>query len=204
MKQNTKRLYSMMIALAFLVVALIVYFDMLTPAYTDLQAAKGNEISEQALLDNEKQVVTQIQTLLATYQTQSGDQQEINAALPVGPNLAGALAQLYGIGSADNIAIQGVGISTQLTTAAALTEGGVAGAAATGQITKPVGSITFTLTVAGSYESIKSFISDLETNMRFFDVGQVSLQPVSSGSSKSGGTDLFTASLSVVTYYQSS
>ncbi len=202
MKQNTKRLYSMIFALLFIVLALVVYFDMLTPAYTSLQSAKASELSDQALLTNEKQVVNQIQGLLTTYNSQSSDAEAVNTALPVGPDLADGIAQLYGIAGANSLTIQNIGISSQLA-AASVPEGDIAGAAATGQIVKPLGTITFALSLVGSYENFQSFLNDLATNMRLFDVQEVSVAPLSGGTGKTSTPDAFTFSISVMTYYQS-
>jgi len=203
MKQNTKRLYSMIIALFFVVAALVWYFDFLVPAYTDLQAAKGNQISEQELLTNETQIVGQFQGLIASYQSQTNNEQSVNAALPVGPHLADAIAQVYGTANADNVAVESMAINSQLVTAPAAATG-VAGAASAGQIVKPIGTITFTLALVGSYENIKAFLASLETNLRLFDVNQFTFQPSGATGAKGGVTaDLFNVGITAATYYQS-
>ena len=202
MKQNTKRLYSLIFAMLFVVLALVVYFDMLIPAYSDLQAAKGNQISEANLLANEKQVVGQIQGLLATYKSQASDEQAINAALPVGPNAASAISQLYGISAANDISLQGVALSEQLSAETTPTD--VAGAASLGQITKPIGTLAFTFAAAGSYENFKNFLQALQNNMRFFDVEQIAFHAAQAPSGGKGtSADFFSYSLTAQTYYQS-
>ena len=201
MKQNTKRLYSMIIALLFVSVALVWYFDMLVPTYTDLQASKGNQVAEQALLANETKIVAQFQTLLSSYESQTSYEQQVNAAMPVGPHLADAIAQVYGIAGANSIAINSMSIGTQLVTAPAA-NAGVTGAATTGQLVNPIGTITFTLGAIGSYENFQNFLAALQTNMRLFDVQQFSLSPAG-GSGKGSSADMFTYDITVATYYQS-
>jgi hypothetical protein len=200
MKQNTKRLYSMIFALVFVVAALVVYFDFLVPAYADLQTSKGHQISEQNLLTNEQQIVQQFQGLMAAYQSQAASDQPINIALPVGPHLADAIAQIYGIANANSVGITNMAIASELAPAPA-SAAGVAGAASTGEIVKPIGGITFTLGVSGSYENFENFIAMLETNMRIFDVKQISIQP--SGAVGKGSSDFFNYGLTVESYYQS-
>jgi len=202
MKQNTKRLYSMIIALFFVIAALVWYFDFLVPAYTDLQASKGNQMSEQDLLANETQIVSQFQGLIASYKGQAGDEQSVSAALPVGPHLADAIAQVYGAANANNIAIESMAIGSQLVTGRGVA-GGVAGAASAGQIVKPVGTIAFTLSLMGSYENLKTFIATLETNLRLFDVKQIGFQPTGATGGKGASADLFSIDLTAATYYQS-
>lgn len=201
MKQNTKRLYSMIIALVFVIMALVWYFDFLVPAYTDLQASKGNQVSEQNLLDNETTIVTQFQGLLSSYQGQASDEQAVNAALPINPHLADAIAQIYGIASANAITLGSMGISSQLVRAPAA-DNGVTGAASTGQIVNPMGTISFTLGTLGTYENFINFLTALQTNMRLFDVKQFSFSPAGA-TGKSSSPDLFNFDLTVTTYYQS-
>ncbi|HVN26376.1 MAG TPA: hypothetical protein VMT99_01855 [Candidatus Paceibacterota bacterium] len=206
MKQSTKRLYSMVFALFFVVIALVIYFELVVPAYTNLQAAKGNLISEQNLLTNEQQIVSEFQTLLTTYKSQGTDEQAISAVLPVSQHLADAVAQLYAIASANGISLQGIGITTQLApppgSGTALTN-----AASTGQVVKPIGTITFTLAGQGSYENIKNLLTAIETNMRLFDVTQVAFLPMGGGVSANGKPttvpDFFGVNMTLQTYYQS-
>jgi hydrogenase maturation factor len=87
MKQNSKRFSSMILALLLVVAAFVMYFDLLSPAYAALQTEKGQELSNQQLLSNEKQIVTQVQSLISQYQNQTQSQQSASMALPTGPDL---------------------------------------------------------------------------------------------------------------------
>jgi Tfp pilus assembly protein PilO len=201
MKQNSKRFSSMILALLLVVAALIVYFDLLEPAYGSLQMAKGQELSEQQLLSNEKQVVAQVQGLVTSYQSQSGGDQSVNMALPINEDVAGALAQIYGLASANQVSLQSVGISAQEVAVPAVApvsdqiEGAAEGG---GSIVKPVGSISLTMTAQGSYESLKSFLQSLQTNLRLFDVTNITLTKGTSNQ------DFFNYSVTAETYYQGS
>ncbi len=192
----------MIIALVFIVVALVCYFDFLVPAYTALQVAEGNKISEQNLLANETQIVSQFQGLLASYQSDASGEQAVNAALPVGPHLADAIAQLYGIANANNMTIVSMSIGSQLTPPPAAANG-VSGAAASGQIINPIGTVTFDLGILGSYENFKNFLAELATNMRLFDVKKFSFQASGATNSKTTSADFFDFDVSAQTYYQS-
>jgi len=192
----------MILALLLVVAAFVMYFDLLSPAYAALQTEKGQELSNQQLLSNEKQIVTQVQSLISQYQNQTQSQQSASMALPTGPDVAGALNQLYGLASANTINIQSVGVSLQAV-AATPTEAPVTdqieSAAEGASITEPLGTISFSLTATGSYENFQAFLQSLETNIRLFDVQAISL--ASNGASNQ---DNFTYSLTVVTYYQGS
>jgi hypothetical protein len=206
MKQETKRLSSIIIAALILVAALMVYFEFIIPAYTSLQLVKGQEESETTLYANEQQVVSKVKSLLATYQSDASSSQSVAMALPVGPDVSGALAQIYGIATNANVAIQGTQISTQAVQAVAAPATTVGAAAATGSIVKPTGTVSFQVTGSGSYESFKSFLQGLETNIRIFDVTAISLQPagVVATKTQAANTDMFNYTITVVTYYQGS
>src|SRR5579864_7730514 len=103
MKQSSKRLYSMIIALGLLLASLLFFFDLISPTYTDLQAAKGKELSSQTLLSTEQNTVTEAKSLLNQYKTDTAGQASLALAMPSGPNISGALAQIYGLAQNNNI-----------------------------------------------------------------------------------------------------
>src|SRR3989344_5291652 len=59
MKQSSKRLYSMLLALGFLLAALFIFFDLIQPTYSELQEKKGVQLSSEKLLGEEQRVVDQ-------------------------------------------------------------------------------------------------------------------------------------------------
>jgi hypothetical protein len=206
MKQESKRLYSFIIAAAFLIAALVAYIEFIVPAYSNLETLKGQVEGEAALYTNENQIVTQGQSLLAAYENNASSSEAVSWALPVGQNLSGALAQIYGVAANSGVTLVSTGISIQaVAQPSAVSDGSqIANAASTGSIIKPTGQISFQASGAGSYEAIKTFLKGLEANIRIFDVKSVTISP-------SGGTvtkgqaanpDMFAYSITVVTYYQ--
>lgn len=211
MKQNSKRFTSIIIAALFLVFALVVYLEFIVPSYTNLQDEKGQAMSEAALLANETQVVSQVKSLITTYQGEASSTQSVNLALPVGQNVADALAQVFGIATNTGFDLTGTGItvqSIQPTVTQPTTDSTTIGSvsAAGGSIVRPAGTVTFAITGSGSYESLNSFLQGLENNIRLFDVSGISIQPAAPAGSKiqAGGADFFNYAITVVTYYQSS
>ncbi len=206
MKQETKRLSSLILAALILVGAFMVYFEFIMPAYTNVETIKGQEESEAALYANETQIVNQGKSLLATYQSDASSSQLVAMALPVGQDVSGALAQIYGIAANTGVAIQQTGISIQAVTSQGATAGSqIANAAAAGSVIKPTGTVSFQITGSGSYESFKNFLLGLETNIRIFDVTAISLQPdaILATKTQAANQDMFTYTMTVVTYYQS-
>ncbi len=213
MKQTAKRFSSLIFALVLFVAALIVFFDLVQPAYQDLQAAKGKQVSQDNFLANEQKIVSQAQGLVAAFQKQAQNQGPVNMALPVGPNVAGAITQIAGLGSANNIAIQSISVSNQSPSAkpsqpATAGQGGsgqIATAAFGGSLTRPLGSISFQVTATGSYESFKNFLQGLENNTRIFDVKTAGIHQATAAPIVKGAVvtqDNFLYTIVVVAYYQ--
>lgn len=199
----------MLAALFFVVGALLVFFELIQPAYTGLQAKKGRQVSSQGLLDQEQRVVDQAKKLLSQYDNVSQAQSNLGLAMPSGPNLASALAQIYGIAQNNGMAVQSIGIGLNAPAArpkATAAAGDASGATqlTTSEIVKPVGTISFQVTAAGTYENLKNFLSQLETNLRVFDLTSLSLQSVPIPQAKGAPVvgDLFNYGITVVTYYQ--
>jgi Tfp pilus assembly protein PilO len=208
MKPETKRLSSIIIAALILAGAVVIYFEFIVPSYSTLEAAKGQEESEKTLYANETQIVSEGKSLLATYQGDASSSQSVAMALPVGQDVSGALAQIYGIGANAGVTIQTTGISVQAVKMAASGSASagsqIASAAAAGSVIKPTGSVSFQITGSGSYEAFKKFLQGIETNIRIFDVTTISLESAAIAASKTQAADpdMFNYNLTVVTYYQ--
>jgi len=202
MKQQTKRMLSAAFSLILLVLALVNYFYFIQPAYEDEQATRGLQISRQSFLDYESSAIKQVKNLIDTYQGQLQIQDAVSLALPPREDLGGALSQIYGLAQGSGLALQGV----------SATDGGAASVPATAsagssfqtELKKSVSSVIFQIKASGSYESLKTFLSKLETNIRVFDLKTLTIQPVPTVSQGRVGQaqNLYSFDLSLVTYYQ--
>lgn len=193
----------MLIALGFLVASLLIFFDLIEPAYGDLQMVKGQQLSDQQFLATEQQTVLKAQTLLGQYQSDMTAQANLALAMPSGPDVAGGLTQIYGIASASGLLVSTIGISSPTVQAEPPNSGSTPLTAS--QIVEPIGSLTFQITATGSYEEFKAFLAALETNIRIFDVTSLSLVQLLSAPTTKGApvnSDLFTYNVVVATYYQ--
>ena len=194
----------MLLSVALLAGALLVYFDLIQPVYGDLQTKKGKQLSSQDFLISEQTVVSQAKKLISQYDSASQAQGSLGLAMPSGPDIAGALAQIYGIAQNNAFTVKSINISPPvIRPQSAQPSGGGAGAGS--QLVKPMGSIMFQLSAIGSYENLKNFVSQLEANIRIFDLTSLSIQsaaPAAATGKVNTNQDLFTYSLTAITYYQ--
>ncbi len=191
MKQSSKRLISIVLALLFVIGALVVLFDLIEPAYQDAMTTKGNLEAAQQFLATETQAVTQAESIITSYRNDTATLETVDLALPTGPDIAGALAQFYGLAANSGLTVQGISISKPILQAVSQPAG------SSTNILKPVGTISFQLAAIGSYEDLQAFLAGIETNVRMFDLKALSIS--SGGATK----DLYNYSMTVVTYYQS-
>lgn len=211
MKQTSKRFYSMIAGLVFLAAALIVYFEFIQPAYDEAQSAKSSYAAEQTFISAQQTTIKQVEDLISSYEGQSRVQDAVSSALPTEEDVAGAVAQLYGLATQSALSLQSLSVVVNVAPISQQAQLALPSAAAAGPLSfqsleKPVGTIAIQMKLSGQYENLKQFVSLLGTNIRIFDVKTLSVEPVISpqgtGPGKVPAQTTYNFSLSVTTYYQ--
>lgn len=185
----------MIFALIFVLGAFFCFFNLVEPAYSSVQDLRGKQIGEENYLKTQTALVNQTQKSINSFENQGST--NVGLVLPSGQDAAGALAQVEGIAAANSILITSINASTPTIQVGTST-------ANTSQIQKPLGSFSLRITATGAYENFKNFISEIETNIRLFDVKEFSMQPLAVvATGKNAVTqDNFTGNITVATYYQ--
>ena len=106
MRQATKRLISMALALFFMVTAFVIYFSFTAPAYDELQRIRSEVLAREALTDSQTKVIQQVKQLVSTYQGQIQIQERVSLTFPLGEDVPGALTQLHGLVVGNRLAPQ--------------------------------------------------------------------------------------------------
>lgn len=184
--------------LVLIVAALMIYFQFIRPAYDESQEVKSRQLGQSLLLREQQAAIRKVQELISVYQTQGEVQRALSFSLPIEEDVAGALAQIYGIAKNVGLEFQSASVSSQGLQASA-SEFGL-GTAQSFSLQKPVGAISFALQMAGSYEEFKEFLGFLESNLRIFDVENVTISPGLAGAGQPAGRYGF--SMIATTYYQ--
>jgi hypothetical protein len=203
MKQSSKRLVSVLFSFLFVVAAFVCFFDLVQPAYSGVEALRSQQLGEANSLASETTLVKQAQTAIAAYESQSQGVSSVGLAMPSGEDVAGALAEIQGIAANTGITIGDIAVTPPTIQ---LQAGAHASATSSSALTKPLGSFTLKLTASGSYENFKNFLSEAETNIRIFDINNVSLEPaaitVTAGTKPTASRDAFNYTVTVTAYYQ--
>mgnify|MGYP001597373365 FL=1 len=194
MKQSSKRLLSSVVALFFLVGAFLVFFNLIQPAYAELQRLRGEIQSRNTFVNEQRAVIEQVKKLVAVYKGGAEVHEAVSFALPLKADIATAIGQLNGLLRASNL--KPLGFTASFSDASPAT--GPAGKTPlSGVPVQPTGMITFKLRFSGPYANFKSFLGDLETNVRIMDVTAITFQPA-----EKPNKDDYAYDLTVVTYYQ--
>ena len=198
----------MIIGSILMVGAVVLYFQFVQPAYDKVQGIKAKRQSEEAFLRSEEDLIKQVKDLISAYQGQEKIRQAVSIALPMKEDVAGAITQISGIATQSALSITSIDVSAVAPQTKKKAASGASGASpAQGNfqstLQKPMGSISFRVSLMGGYENLKSFIKLLETNLLIFDVKSISLKPsVQTSNSKIVVQDAFEYEVLVTTYYQ--
>ncbi|MDP2741601.1 MAG: hypothetical protein Q8O66_02880 [bacterium] len=196
MKQTTKRFLSLLISFMLFVASLIVYFNLIVPAGDEEQRIKAQAISREDFVKNQQAAISQVQKLISSYKGEGELRDVVSSVLPLSPDLAGAFAQLSGLAQVNKLLIQNVTVGIPINQNAQVNNN--AGAAVSQPLARPFGSVDFQMKVVGSYGDFKSFLKNLETNIRIFDVKKITLE-----SPVKPNQEIYNYDLTVGTYYQS-
>lgn len=197
----------MLVSLALVVSAIVVYFDLTLPANDVAQGIRSEVFSRENFLERQSAAITQVENLIKDYQGEGKFQDTISLALPPEPELSGALAQIHGIIVNNGLTVGGLSFSVSANQNLKGADSGKN--SRSGGFVKPIGTVRIQASMSGTYEDLKRFFENLENNIRIFDVTDVSLTPPAKTSGKEGektsgkgspGAYFFNASL--VTYYQ--
>ncbi len=193
MKQSTKRLLSSLLSLLLILFAFGIFFILIKPTYSEAQKVRGKVLSREAFLNDQKEVIEQVKKLINEYKGDEGLQKVISLVLPVGADPAGALIQLNGLADNNNIATHSFSVTAPSLQATAAEINESKGTA----VLKPVGLLTFQLRFSGTYEDMRAFMKNLETNIRIFDIKNLNLQ-----AAVRPNQNFYAYDITVATYYQ--
>ncbi len=171
--------------------ALVVYFNFIVPANEEGQQIKSRYISRQNFIESQKSAISQVQKLVQSYEGQGQVQDVISSIVPPSIDAAGAFAQISGITEINKLLIQGITVSIPVEQSVSPTS------TAVNPLVKPLGSFDFQIRMVGTYENFKSFLGNLETNIRIFDIKRIDIQAAAKPNQ-----DVYSFDITATTYYQ--
>ncbi len=187
MQPSAKRALSILLSAALLITSLVIYATLISPEYERVNQLRGELESKTLFLEEERTAITQVQNLIAQYQSVSRLGESLSLALPNEESVSSVIAQINAMAGSSGVLVQSVGINnlpikppvSRLSSARGL------------------GTLRLQLDLAGSYSGIKRFLQLLETNIRIMDVRSLTI-----GLAGRPDQDIYLYTLTVDTYYQ--
>jgi Tfp pilus assembly protein PilO len=183
MKGSTKRAFSILIASIFFIAGIGVYVYLIKPAYQDINLKRGELYTKTTQLSDYKNTISQMQKLLATYESLSQAQQSVSLMLPNDSSIPQAAYQISGLASMSGLNLQSMSLKELATTPSTA-------------LLKGMSTLRFSVKMTGTYESMKSFLQNLASNIRVFNVNTIKVEKLGNLS------NVFTFNFELDAYYQ--
>lgn len=165
-KASTKRAFSLLVSAACIIGSLIVYGAGIKPAYQEANILRGTMLAKQNLFEEKKEAVNAVESLIKAYQGAGRLQDSISLSLPHSEEISSVFNQLQAIAAANGLTVQVFNVQA-LPLKQPLENA----------LVRPLGVVRLSLRLAGSYESFKNAIADLETNIRVMDIVNIKIEP---------------------------
>lgn len=186
MKHSTKRLFVILGSFLLLVASVYVYFSLVVPSYNDVQQLRGERQAKQDLLNDQVAAETAVSELIDRFENLRIFQEVVSRSLPRNEDIPVILNQIQGMARLSDVNLQSSSFQYL-----ALEDTG-------GRLVRPVGIVRMSISLVGSYEGIKDYISALETNVRVMDLNSLRID----GGARLN-SNVLTYDLTVDVYYQS-
>lgn len=170
----------------FILSAIVGYSLFVVPAFDQAKALREEIEAKTRLYEEQKAAFERVEVLLAQFEENARLKETLNSILPVGDAMPDLLtAQISGL-----TALTGLTLETLSTRPGAIEPPSVDIPLAGG-----IGKISLEFAASGNYESLKNFLSALETNIRIMDVSNLEAEAIA-------GQNLFRLNFAANAYYQ--
>lgn len=198
MKEITKRNFSLILIIVFFVISSIVFFNYTWPSLLkvldlndSLKIVKEEYARQSKSLQIAKDIINQ-------YKNLSNVNQMISLSLPKTDEFFNVLAQLDKISSESGMLIQNITVKPPIQSATSTASSG--GGSPKESLITSIQSVNVDLSMVGTYESFKTWLNAIETNIRLMDVNSINFTGVVV--SEKTTTNIFNFRVNLNFYYQ--
>ncbi|PIR98081.1 MAG: hypothetical protein COT89_01430 [Candidatus Colwellbacteria bacterium CG10_big_fil_rev_8_21_14_0_10_42_22] len=167
MKPAAQRLLGILTSFLLFVATLVIYSSLLLPEYQDIQELRGTLKSTKAVFNQEEVAVAGVEGLLERYDSISEIRKTVDLRLPGEENQASAINQIRGAVISSDMLLNSLSVRPLAIEVSESPSPGVV---------RPIGSMRVLVDITGDYQSLKTFLESIETNVRFMEVHSLRLQ----------------------------
>ncbi|MBU2101687.1 hypothetical protein KKH05_03145 [Patescibacteria group bacterium] len=187
MKPAAQRLLGILASFLLIVGSMVTYASLIVPEYREIQDLRGELVATNVLLEEEKLSIEAVEALIQEFESISDLRKATDLRLPSEENVAYAVNQIQGITSSNGMLLNSLSIRPL----PVVVDENIGGT----EVLRPLGSMRILVEAFGDYESLKSFLEAVETNVRFMEVHSLSV----SGGNADGPYEY---QMEIDTYYQ--
>ncbi len=192
MKYTARRNISLGLSFVFLILAILVIFVWAWPAFKTVGELNKKISQEKSQYDTQYKAVQIAKTIINQYKSLISVSQTISLSIPRGAEIQNLLAQLDNITTQSGLSLQSVNFESV---------GALTPVKQTSQsIVQSYKTLRLTLGLTGNYESLKTWLNAVESDIRLMDIVNVSFAGLTSDNQKNSGLFNFKVMLNV--YYQ--
>ncbi len=191
MKETSKRNISLIIVILIFGVALVVFFSLSWPNLTKVFDLNSQLNETKKEYTNQSQAVQLAKSVIEQYKNLNDVNQAVSLIMPKTDELYNVIVQLNKISESSGLSIQDLSLKEENSSATQKQQG----------LIKPAKILTLNITLLGNYESFKTWLEAIETNMRLMDIKSISFSGTTL-SEKTTTSNFFTFKVSLDIYYQ--
>jgi len=195
MKETIKRNISLALIILFFISAFIVFFNYTWPSLfkvldvnNELNAVKKEYAKQSQSLEMAKQIINQ-------YKNLANVSQMLSLTLPKSEEIYNVITQLNKISQNSGLLLQNISIQPSSQTSSTTSTNKIESLMSKPQI------VTITLNLVGTYESFKTWLEAIETNIRLMDITNINFSGMIN-QEKSTNPNIFNYSVTLNFYYQ--
>lgn len=188
MKASTKRILTIAFSGVFLIATLVVYGNFIRPTIDTVALKRDETASKEAVFTSQTNAVLEVQNIISQVQGAEDFNNRVALAIPRGTNVTEILYQIHSINQITQTELLDFSVESAPYVSAGRDQ----------TIVKRLGTLNLTMSVRGEYESLKTFLESLETNIRIMNVTDAAIFPTD----QSAQSGLYMLNLKVETYFQ--
>ena len=184
MKQSSLRFLVIVASTALMVGAVLVYSNLVRPAYDEAKHTQGELVSKDKNFQEFQDIFNKLKDIFSAYKDYSDVQKNVSLALPLNAEVAQVLFQVTKLASLNDLTLQLVDVKELAITPSK------------SSLINPIGTVMFDLKMSGTYESLKNYLANLESNLRIMGINGLRIEKIPNVST------IFNYSVEVYAYYQ--
>jgi len=184
MNPALKRLIGVTVSLTFFLGSIVIFTALIVPASNEIQDLRGEREALTSILEEENLRIEAVRKLFQQFGSLTTLHETLERALPTEEEIPNVINQLQGMANVSGVTIDSLDITFPAIKAANSND-----------VVRPLGEVQITFSLKGDYESVKSYLNGIETNVRIMDVQRLGIQ---------GGVENNTLDYNIVVnaYYQ--